>query len=254
MLQPLWKTVWQLLKNKQTNQPCSYYKQFNNCTPKHLSQIREDLDTKSFTWMFIATLCIISENGKESRCPSTVGQLVLCYIHTMEYLLLRNKKEWSIDAFPNVSPENSVQLLSRVWLLATPWTTACQVSLSITNSRSLPKPMSIELVMPSSHLILCRPLLLLPSIFPSIRVFQMSQLFTSCGQSIGVSAPASVLPMNSQDWFPLGWTGWISLQSKRLSRVFSNTTVQKHQFSVLSFLHSPTLTSIHDQWKNHSLD
>ena len=83
--------------------------------------------------------------------------------------------------------------------------------------------------MPSSHLILCRPLLLLPLIPPSIRVLLMSQLFAWGGQSIGVSASASVLPMNTQDWSPLGWTGWISLQSKGLSRVFSNTTVQKHQ-------------------------
>ena len=98
------------------------------------------------------------------------------------------------------------------------------------NSQSLLKLMSIESVMPSNHLILCHPLLLLPSILPSIRVFPMSQFFTSSGQSIGVSASASVLPMSIQDWFPLGWTGWISLQSKRLLRVFSNTTVQKHQF------------------------
>ena len=83
---------------------------------------------------------------------------------------------------------------------------------------------------PSNHLILCRPLLPLPSILPSIGSFQMSQLFTSGGQSIGVSASKSVLPMNTQDWSPLGWIGWISLQSKGLSRVFSNTTVQKHQF------------------------
>ena len=91
------------------------------------------------------------------------------------------------------------------------------------------KLMLIDLVMPSSHLILCRPLLLLPSIFSSIRVFSNeSVLRVRGGQSIGTSA--SVLPMNIQDWFPLGWTGWISLQSKGLSRVFSNTTVQKHQF------------------------
>ena len=102
--------------------------------------------------------------------------------------------------------------------------------LSITNSRSSPKLTSIESVMPSSHLILCRPLLLLPSIFPSIRVFSNSQLFTWGGQSIEVSALASFLPMNTEDWSPLGWTGWISLQSKGLSRVFSNNTVQKHQF------------------------
>ena len=107
---------------------------------------------------------------------------------------------------------SSVQSLSHVQLFATPWIAACQASLSITNSQSPPKPMSIESVMPSSHLNLCRPLLLLPSIFPSIRVFSMSQLFTSGGQSIGVSASTSVFPMNTQDWSPLGWTGWISLQ------------------------------------------
>ena len=125
---------------------------------------------------------------------------------------------------------SSVWLLSCIWLFVTPWTSAHQTSLSITNCRSSPKFMSIESVMPSNHLIICHPLLLLPSIFPSIRVFSMSQLFTSSGQSIGVSASALVLPMNIQDWLPLGWTGWISLQSKGLSRVFSNTTVQKHQF------------------------
>ena len=125
---------------------------------------------------------------------------------------------------------SSVQLLSRVRLFATPWRAACQASLSITNSRSLLKFISIESVMPSNHLILHRPLLLPPSIFPSIRVFSKSQLFESGGQSIGVSALTSVLPVNTQDWSPLRWTGWVSLQSKGLSRfVFSNTTVQKHQ-------------------------
>ena len=89
--------------------------------------------------------------------------------------------------------------------------------------------------------------------FPASGSFQMSPFFTSGGQSIGVSALASVLPMNIQDWFPLRWTGWISLQSKGLSRVFSNTTVQKHQFFSTQ-LYSPTFTSIHDYWKNHSFD
>ena len=79
-----------------------------------------------------------------------------------------------------------------------------------------------------NHLILCHPLLLLPSVFPSSGSFPMSHFFTSGGQSTGVSALASVLPMNIQDWSPLGWTGWIALQSKGLSRVFSNTTVRKH--------------------------
>ena len=112
----------------------------------------------------------------------------------------------------------------------TPWTAAHQASLSITKSRSLLKLMSMELTMPSNYLILCRPLLLLPSAFPSIRVFPINQLFTSGDQSIGVSGSTSVLPMNTQDWSPLGWTGWISLQFKGISRVFSNTTLQKHQF------------------------
>ena len=127
---------------------------------------------------------------------------------------------------------SSVQLLSRVQLLETPWTAACQASLSFTNSWSLLRLMSIKSVMPSNHLVLCCPLLLLPSIFPSIRLFsnEEHQLFALGGQSIGVSASILVLPMNTQDWSPLGWTGWISLQSKGLSRVFSKTTVQKHQF------------------------
>ena len=124
---------------------------------------------------------------------------------------------------------SSVQLLSHFWLIAIPQTAACQASLSITNSQSLCKLMSIELVMPSNHLILWCPLLL-PSILPSVGSFQMSQFFKSGGQIIGVSASTSVLPMYIQDWFPLGWSGWISLQSKGLSRVFSNTRVQKHQF------------------------
>ena len=109
----------------------------------------------------------------------------------------------------------SVQILNSVQLFVTPWTAAHQASLSITNSQSSLKLMSIESVTPSNHLILCRPLLLLPSIFPSIRVFSMSQFFASGGQSIGASASTSVLPVNIQDWFPLGWTGWIQGTLKR---------------------------------------
>ena len=121
---------------------------------------------------------------------------------------------------------SAVQSLSHVWLCATPWTTACQASLSFTNSWSLLKLMYIVLVMPSNNLILCPPFSR-PRSSPASRSFQMSQLFTSGGQGIGVSASTSVLPMNTQYWSPLGWTGW--MQSKGLSRVFSNTTVQKHQ-------------------------
>ena len=90
--------------------------------------------------------------------------------------------------------------------------------------------------------------------FPASWSFQMSQFLASGGQSIGVSVVTTVLPKKSQDWSPLEWTDWISLQSKGPSRVFSNTTVQNINSSALSFLHSPTLTSIHDHWKNHSLD
>ena len=122
---------------------------------------------------------------------------------------------------------SAVQSLSRVQLFVTPRTAACQASLSITNSQSLLKLMSIESVMPSNHVV---PFSSSLHSFPASGPFQMSQFFVSGGQSIGVSASVSVLPMNIQDWFSLGWTGWISLQSKGLSRVFSNTTVQKHQF------------------------
>ena len=108
---------------------------------------------------------------------------------------------WSLKRF---CISQSVQSLSHVWLFTTPWTTAHQASLSITNSQSLPKLMSIESVTPSNYLILCHPLLLLPSILPSIRVFffQINWLFTSGGQNIWASA--SVLPMNILGWYPLG--------------------------------------------------
>ena len=126
---------------------------------------------------------------------------------------------------------SSVQSLSHVWLFATPWTAACQASLSITNSWSLLKLMSIKLVMPSRTISTSVvPFSSCLQSFPALGSLQMSPFFTSGGQSIGVSASASVLPMNIQDWFPLGWTGWISLYSKWRSRVFSSTTVQKHQF------------------------
>ena len=129
------------------------------------------------------------------------------------------------------SVSQSVQCLSCVRLFATPWTAACQASMSITSSRNLLKLMSIESVMDyptiSSSVI---PFSSCLQSFPASGSFPMSQFFISSGQSIGLSASASVFLMNIQDWSPLGWTGWISLQSKGLSRVFSNTTVQKHQF------------------------
>ena len=125
---------------------------------------------------------------------------------------------------------SSVQSFSCVWLFQTPWIAAHQASLSITNSRSSLKLMSIELVMPSSHLILCCPLLLLPPILPSIRVFS-SESILHMRWSKYWSFSFSIIPSKeTQGWSPSEWTGWISLQSKGLSRVFSNTTVQKHQF------------------------
>ena len=111
-----------------------------------------------------------------------------------------------------------------------PLTATHQASLSITNSQSLLKLMPVESVMPSNHLILCCPLLLLSSIFPSIRIFSNESALHIRWPKYWSLASSSVFPMNIQDWFPLEWTGWISLQSKGLSRVFSNTTVQKHQF------------------------
>ena len=151
-----------------------------------------------------------------------------------------NTKNFKISSFPQNNPQFhptschwSVQFSSIAQsypTLCDPWTAACQASLSITNSWSLFKLMCFGSVMPSNHLILYRPLFFPPQSFPASGSFQMSQFFTSDSPSIGVSALASVIPMNSQDWFPLGWTGWISLQSKGLSRVFSNTTAQKRQF------------------------
>ena len=111
-----------------------------------------------------------------------------------------------------------VQWLSCVQLFATPWTAALQVSLSLTTSQSLPKFMSINSVMLSNHLILCCPLSFCLQSFPLSGSFSRSQFFESGGQSTGASASASVLPMNIQDWFPLGWTDSISLLSKRYSQ------------------------------------
>ena len=134
--------------------------------------------------------------------------------------------------FNNVFQFSSVQFSCSVMsnFLWSPWTAACQASLSITNSWSLLKLMSIELVMPSNHLILCHLLLLLPSIFSSIMVFSKESV-------LNIRWPKLLefqLQHQSFQWifigFPLEWTGWISLQSKELSRAFSNTTVQKHQF------------------------
>ena len=125
---------------------------------------------------------------------------------------------------------SSDQSLGCVWLFVTPWTAARQSSLSITHSQSLLKLTSIELVMPSNHLSLCHPLLLPPSIFPSIMVFSNESALCIRWPNYW-SFNFSISPSNEYSGLiSLGWTGWISLQSKGLSRVFSNTTVQKHPF------------------------
>ena len=136
---------------------------------------------------------------------------------------------------------SSVQSLSHVQLCPLPLPTPRVYSNSCPSSQWCHPAISSSVVPFSSCL----------RSFTASWSFQMSQFFASGGQCIGVSASTSFLQMNTQDWSPLGWTGWMSLQSKGLSRVFSNTTVQT---SALSFLCSPTLTSIHDHWKNHSLD
>ena len=147
-----------------------------------------------------------------------------------------------------------VQSLSHLLLFATPWTATCQASLSFTISWSLLKSLSTELVMPSNHLILCCPLILLSSIFLSIRVFSNESALRIRWPSIGASVSASVLPMNIQDWFPLGLTGLIFLLSKGLSRVFSNTTNWRHQFFGISHLYMITgKIKVYNSYKFHPL-
>ena len=145
-----------------------------------------------------------------------------------------------------------VRSLSYIWLFATQWTAAHHASLSFSISWSLLTLTAIKLVMPSNHLIICHPLLLLPSIFPSIRVFVNKS-------ALHIRWPKywsfSISPSNEyQDWFPLGLAGLISLLSKGLSRLFSNTTLKSINSSVLSLIYGPDLTSIHDYWKNHTFD
>ena len=145
-----------------------------------------------------------------------------------------------------------VQVQSRVWLFATSWTAACQAPLSSTSFQSLLKFLSIESVMLCNHFLSSNavPFSFCLRSFAASGSFWMSQLFAVGGQSFGVSASASVLPMNIQGWFPWGLTGWISLQSKGLSRIFSNATAQKHQFFSTQPFYFSALMSIHDYWKN----
>ena len=136
----------------------------------------------------------------------------------------KSLKEDVFQLLPAFTIISSVPLLSRLQLFVTPWTAACQASLSFINSQIYSNschPTTLSSVIPFSSRL---------QSFPASGSFQMSQFFASTVQRVGISASTSVLPMSTQDWSPLGWTGWLSLQSKGLSRVFSNTTVQKHQF------------------------
>ena len=150
---------------------------------------------------------------------------------------------------------SSVQLLSSVWLFATPWTTACQASLSITNSQSSPKPMSIVSVMSSNHLILCYPLLLLPSMFPSIRIFS-NELVLHIRWPKYWSFSFNISPCNVYSgliFFRMDWLDLLAVQGtlkSLLQHHSSKASILQHS----AFFYSSTLTSIHDYWKNRSLD
>ena len=171
------------------------------------------------------------------------------------FFFSKNKHEVGFDAQVLVCQFSSVQSLSCVWLFVTPWVAAHQGSLSITNSWSSPKLMCIDLVMPSSHLILFCPLFLLPLIHPSMRVFSNESTlrmrrskYWSFSLNISLSNEHTGLVSFRMDWLDL-----LAVQGTL------NSLLQHHKFKsthslVLSFLHSPTLTSIHDHWKNHSLD
>ena len=183
------------------------------------------------TPMFIAVLFTITTTWKKPKCLLTGEWIKMWYIHTMEYC--------------------AVQSLSLVQLFVTSWTAAWQPLFS-TISQSLLRLMTIESMMLSNHLILCRLLLILPSTFQALGPFLISRLLPPGGQSTGASASALVLAINIQCWFPLGLTGLISLLSKGLQ----SPSLQLESISslALSLLYGPTLIFIRDYWKNHSFD
>ena len=148
----------------------------------------------------------------------------------------------------------SVQSLSCVQLFATQWTSPLRAPLTATISQSLLKLRSIESVMLSNHVILCCPLLLLPSIFPASGFFQWVSSLHQVAKLLELQLQHQSFQWKIQGWFPLGWTGWVSLQSKGLSRIFSSTRVQKHQFFGTQLFYGSILTSICDYGQNHSFD
>ena len=190
-----------------------------------------------FFFFFVMDLELIwFKNWWEENFENRYMGRIFCMNKKHEYICVPCKFSSKGDLsrekniYSQVDQFSSVQWLSCVRLFATPWIAARQASLSITNSQNSPRLTSIESVMPSSRLILCHPLLLLPPIPPSIRVFSNeSTLHMRCPKYWSFSF-SIILPKKSQGWSPSEWAGWISLQSKGLSRVFSNTTVQKHPF------------------------
>ena len=156
----------------------------------------------------------------------------------------------------NLAHVSSVQLLSPVQFFVTPWTAACQATLSITNSQSLLKLMSIDLVMISNHLILCCPLHLLPSIFPSIRVFSNESVFRIRSPkywrfSFNISSSSEYSGLIS---FRMDWLDLLAVSQRDSQESFPTPQFKGINSLALSFLYSPTVTSIHDYWRNHSLD
>ena len=175
----------------------------------------------------------------------------ISHLHCSDKIRLR---DWVLVSRIPAKVVFVVQLLSPVWLLATTCTATSEVFLSLPISQSLPKLMSTESVILFNHLILCHPLLLLPRIFPRIRVFSNDCSTHLVAKVFGVSASASVLPRNIHGWFPLGLTSLISLLSNRLLRVISSTTIWKHQFSgTQSSLWSNSHIRTYN-WKNYSFD
>ena len=193
------------------------------------------------------------------HCPASIlssmtSSFIYCYHPTGKSLALKyllNESQGSLS----VQSLNHVQWITWFTWIATPWTAACQASLSITNARSLLKLMPIESVMPSNHHILCRPLLLLPPIAPSIRVFSNESVLCMRWPNYW-SFSFSISPSNEHPGLISFRRDWLDLLAVQGTLKESSPTPQfkSSNFSVLSFLHSPTLTSIHDHWKNHSLD
>ena len=175
-------------------------------------------------------------NGLPRKWAQIILSLLRLHPNTVFWTLLLTLRAAPFLPRDSCQQFNSVQLLSHARLFATPWIAAHQASLSIPNSRSSLRLTSIESVMPSNHLILCCPFSSCPQSFPASGSFPMNWFFESGGQSTRASASASVLPVNVHDWFPLEWTGWISLQSKGLSRVFS-----QHHSSKASILRCSVL-------------